>query len=147
MDDEGVLHPDKTFHYHINPFEGANLEQAALEFNGIDPHCALRGAIEESEAMGDQFNILDLGLLTYMQNLGQSNELESNQISITPRVGTSETEQIDIRLDGLTLFQLTNILNSLYSYDNISVITLNIRRQFNDETRLLITMNIVKEIV
>ncbi|NDV91076.1 ribonuclease T [Alteromonas sp. 345S023] len=51
MDDEGILHPDQTFHYHIEPFEGANLEPAALEFNGIDPNCALRGAIEESEAM------------------------------------------------------------------------------------------------
>lgn len=51
MDDNGVLHPDETFHFHITPFEGANLEKAALEFNGIDPDCALRGAIEESEAM------------------------------------------------------------------------------------------------
>lgn len=51
MDDAGNLYPDETFHAHVNPFEGANLEPAALEFNGIDPHCALRGAIEESDAM------------------------------------------------------------------------------------------------
>tara|TARA_R110000868_G_scaffold298763_1_gene558948 strand:- start:43 stop:672 length:630 start_codon:yes stop_codon:yes gene_type:complete len=51
MDEQGFLHPDKTFHHHIEPFAGANLEKAALEFNGIDPYCALRGAIEESEAM------------------------------------------------------------------------------------------------
>lgn len=51
MDDQGFLHPDKTFHHHIEPFAGANLEKAALDFNGIDPYCALRGAIEESEAM------------------------------------------------------------------------------------------------
>ena len=51
MDEQGILHPDLTFHYHIDPFEGANLEPAALEFNGIDPTCALRGAIEESAAM------------------------------------------------------------------------------------------------
>ena len=51
MDEQGMLHPDKTFHHHIEPFEGANLEKAALDFNGIDPYCALRGAIAESEAM------------------------------------------------------------------------------------------------
>ena len=51
MDEQGILHPDLTFHYHIDPFEGANLEPAALEFNGIDPTCAVRGAIEESAAM------------------------------------------------------------------------------------------------
>ncbi|GAA0858383.1 ribonuclease T [Aliiglaciecola litoralis] len=53
MDGNGDLQIDQTFHYHIEPFEGANLEQAALEFNGIDPYCALRGAIDETEAMKD----------------------------------------------------------------------------------------------
>lgn len=53
MDNNGKLHPDKTFHYHIEPFAGSNLEKAALDFNGIDPYCALRGAVEESEAMKD----------------------------------------------------------------------------------------------
>lgn len=51
MDSDGMLVPADTFHAHITPFEGANLEQAALDFNGIDPDCALRGAISEDEAM------------------------------------------------------------------------------------------------
>lgn len=51
MDAQGVLHPDQTYHTHVTPFEGANLEPAALEFNGIDPTCALRGDIAETEAM------------------------------------------------------------------------------------------------
>jgi ribonuclease T len=50
MDDKGFLLPDQTLHFHIEPFVGANLEATALEFNGIDPYCALRGAISESEA-------------------------------------------------------------------------------------------------
>jgi ribonuclease T len=53
MDENGFFYPDKTFHYHVNPFEGANLEKAALDFNGIDPYCALRGALDESEVMKD----------------------------------------------------------------------------------------------
>jgi ribonuclease T len=53
MDQHGDLQLDQTFHYHIDPFEGANLEQAALDFNGIDPYCALRGAINETDAMKD----------------------------------------------------------------------------------------------
>ena len=51
MDEEGMPHPDQTYHAHVTPFEVANLEPAALEFNGIDPNCALRGAIDEDEAM------------------------------------------------------------------------------------------------
>ena len=53
MDENGFFHPDKTFHYHVKPFEGANLEKAALDFNGIDPYCALRGALDEAEVMKD----------------------------------------------------------------------------------------------
>lgn len=51
MDEHGMLIPDQAFHHHIIPFEGANLEPAALEFNGIDPHCALRGAVDEKQAL------------------------------------------------------------------------------------------------
>lgn len=53
MNEQGMLEPDKTFHYHVLPFDGANLEPSALEFNGIDPYCALRGAVAEDEAMKD----------------------------------------------------------------------------------------------
>ncbi|MDO6477883.1 ribonuclease T [Alteromonas sp. 1_MG-2023] len=53
MDEQGDLHPDKTVHHHVIPFEGANLEPAALEFNGIDPHCPLRGALDEADVMKD----------------------------------------------------------------------------------------------
>ena len=51
MDDHGMLHPDQEIHYHITPFEGANIEPAAIEFNGIKLDCALRGAVDETEAM------------------------------------------------------------------------------------------------
>ncbi|MDV7104037.1 ribonuclease T [Vibrio sp. TH_r3] len=52
MDENGDLHPASTIHFHIEPFEGANLEKAALEFNGIrDPYSALRGAVAEETAL------------------------------------------------------------------------------------------------
>ncbi|MCW8093098.1 ribonuclease T [Alteromonas sp. ASW11-130] len=51
MDDKGLLCPDETIHFHVDPFEGANIEPAALEFNGIDPTNPLRGAVSETEAM------------------------------------------------------------------------------------------------
>lgn len=51
FDSDGSLKPIATHHAHVEPFVGANLEQAALDFNGIDPNCPLRGAIEESEAI------------------------------------------------------------------------------------------------
>jgi ribonuclease T len=47
MDDKGVLSLDQTLHFHVKPFEGANIEQAAIEFNGIDPFSELRGAEDE----------------------------------------------------------------------------------------------------
>ncbi|QYJ99073.1 ribonuclease T [Shewanella alkalitolerans] len=55
MDDNGDLVLDKTLHYHIEPFEGANLEPEALAFNGIDPSNPLRGAVSEKEAFLEIF--------------------------------------------------------------------------------------------
>ncbi|MEC8324937.1 MAG: ribonuclease T [Pseudomonadota bacterium] len=51
MDDSGELSIDKTVHFHVEPFEGANIEQSAIEFNGIDPFSPLRGAVKEDEAI------------------------------------------------------------------------------------------------
>jgi len=51
MNDEGELIIDKILDYVIKPFEGANLDKAALEFNGIDPHDPKREAISEVEAL------------------------------------------------------------------------------------------------
>nr|VVV03576.1 Ribonuclease T [Aliivibrio wodanis] len=52
MDEEGYLKPATTIHYHVAPFEGANLEKEALEFNGIrDPFSPLRGAVTEDIAL------------------------------------------------------------------------------------------------
>ena len=51
MDSKGFLSPGRSFHYHVDPFPGANLEQAALDFTGIDPDNPLRGAVSEEEAL------------------------------------------------------------------------------------------------
>jgi len=55
FNDDGELVPDETLHYHVEPFEGANIEQAAIDFNGIDPHSPLRGAIDEGTALKEMF--------------------------------------------------------------------------------------------
>ena len=51
--DTGLLRPSDTFHAHITPFAGANIEASALEFNGINIECALRGAQDETQVMKD----------------------------------------------------------------------------------------------
>ncbi|MBY6093228.1 ribonuclease T [Ferrimonas balearica] len=62
MDEQGWLQPDQTIHFHVAPFEGANLEPAALEFNGItDPFSALRGAVSEREALSEIFKMVRKG--------------------------------------------------------------------------------------
>ncbi|GAL09509.1 ribonuclease T [Vibrio astriarenae] len=59
MDDEGNLHPASTIHFHVEPFEGANLEKEALEFNGIrDPFSPLRGAVSEMEALKEIYKLV-----------------------------------------------------------------------------------------
>lgn len=55
MEDNGNLVPDQTYHYHILPFENANLDPEALAFNKIEPLHPLRFAIDEKEALTDLF--------------------------------------------------------------------------------------------
>lgn len=58
MNLDGFLSLDKTIHFHVEPFEGANLEKSALDFNGIDPHCSLRGAVSENTVLKEMFKEL-----------------------------------------------------------------------------------------
>ncbi len=55
MDEDGWLSPGEVMVRHIHPFEGANLEAAALEFNGIRPDHPLRPAIDEAQALKELF--------------------------------------------------------------------------------------------
>ena len=51
MDEKGLLHIDEKFAFHIEPFAGANLEESALAFNGIDPYHPFRLAVPEHEGL------------------------------------------------------------------------------------------------
>lgn len=55
FDGQGNLQRDQSWHFHVEPFEGANIETASLEFTGIDPDNPLRGAAPESEALAQIF--------------------------------------------------------------------------------------------
>ncbi|MFQ3264529.1 MAG: ribonuclease T [Colwellia sp.] len=57
-EDTGNLSIDETIQFNIEPFEGANLEQKALEFTGIDPTNPLRGAVDEDEALKVLFKMV-----------------------------------------------------------------------------------------
>ncbi|MGB2078175.1 MAG: ribonuclease T [Vibrio sp.] len=58
MDEDGNLQPASRLHFHVEPFEGANLEKEALEFTGIDPYNPLRGAVSEMEALKEIFKLV-----------------------------------------------------------------------------------------
>jgi ribonuclease T len=51
LDESGQLKPVETEWYHVEPFEGANIEAASLEVNRIDPHHPLRPALPEKEVL------------------------------------------------------------------------------------------------
>jgi len=58
MDEDGNLICGETVDFPVLPFEGANLEQAALEFTGIDPYASERAALDEGEAMRELFSVI-----------------------------------------------------------------------------------------
>ena len=58
MDSKGFVQPAETISHHVEPFEGANLENAALEFTGIDPYHPFRQAVPEQEALAETFRVV-----------------------------------------------------------------------------------------
>lgn len=56
MDEDGRLRRAETVVQHIDPFEGANLEQSALDFTGIDPWSPDREAVPEREGLSEIFS-------------------------------------------------------------------------------------------
>ena len=58
MDEKGIIDIEQTFFQRVIPFEGLNLEEAALKFTGIDPFHPLRIATPEREVMQTMFDII-----------------------------------------------------------------------------------------
>lgn len=57
VDEEQQWCIDEIVSKHVNPFEGANLDQASLDFTGIDPEHPFRKqiAVDETEALREIF--------------------------------------------------------------------------------------------
>ncbi|PKM23001.1 MAG: ribonuclease T [Gammaproteobacteria bacterium HGW-Gammaproteobacteria-14] len=68
MDDDGKLRPGRYHHFHVDPFDGANIEQAALDFTGIDPDNPLRGAVPEDQAINGIFDPVRKAMRNYECN-------------------------------------------------------------------------------
>ena len=64
IDASGFMSIDQQYSCHINPFEGANMDPASLEVNGIDPFHPFRmaTAIEEAEAIRALFKFINKGM-------------------------------------------------------------------------------------
>ncbi|MGR8933249.1 MAG: ribonuclease T [Gammaproteobacteria bacterium] len=55
MNSDGELRLTEIHSAHIVPFENAELDQAALKFNGIDPYHPFRFAVQEKDALDNIF--------------------------------------------------------------------------------------------
>lgn len=58
MDEDGMMAVHRTLNFNVKPFEGANIEQSALDFTGIDPWHPFREAVSEEEAFGELFRAI-----------------------------------------------------------------------------------------
>lgn len=59
MDQDGWLQPHEHLHFHVKPFEGANLDPKSLEFTGIQPHHPFRFAVDELAALSETFSFIE----------------------------------------------------------------------------------------
>lgn len=62
FNDDGAIEPQESLAFHVAPFDGANIEPASLEVNGIDPHHPLRPALPEREVLSRLFTTVRAGM-------------------------------------------------------------------------------------
>ncbi|HIF89174.1 MAG TPA: ribonuclease T [Candidatus Thioglobus sp.] len=55
IDESGKFVQTEPMHFHVEPFQGANLEPSALKFNGIDVNNPFRMAVSEKQALSEIF--------------------------------------------------------------------------------------------
>ena len=65
VDKDFKLFEKKIIHYHVHPFEGANIEEDALKVNGINPYSPLRLALTEQEMLTTAFRKIHVALEYY----------------------------------------------------------------------------------
>ncbi len=65
MDEQGRLVLGETHSCHVNPFEGANMDPASMEINGIIPDHPLRMAVDEKHALPKIFKPIREALKRY----------------------------------------------------------------------------------
>ena len=65
IDLNGQLSPGEAVHFHVQPFAGANIEDAALEVTGIKPFSPLRAADTEQNALGRSFQVVRRAIRRY----------------------------------------------------------------------------------
>ena len=60
VDEHGMWYQEQTFVRHVHPFPGANIDQSALDFTGIDPSHPFRReiAVDEKDALQDMFRLV-----------------------------------------------------------------------------------------
>ena len=58
IDESGLLYAEHTQFFRVEPFVGANIEQAALDFTGIKLDHPLRMAVSEEHALNEIFRSL-----------------------------------------------------------------------------------------
>jgi len=67
IDEDGIWTMDECLSRHVEPFEGANMDPAALEFTGINPDHPFRKqiAVPEKEALQDIFKMVRKRMKAY----------------------------------------------------------------------------------
>lgn len=58
MSEKSILQIEQTYFHRVIPFEGSNIEDAALKFTGIDPWHPLRIARSEKDVFNDLFKAI-----------------------------------------------------------------------------------------
>ncbi|TYB32656.1 MAG: hypothetical protein FXF49_10395 [Flexistipes sinusarabici] len=81
---------------------------------------------------GSRESRLDSGLLTFVQNMGKSLNIENKIISVKPKSSSQFNEAVTLKIENLNLNEILNIIQQIDKYSNLIVTSLSLDKRYDN---------------
>lgn len=88
---------------------------------------------------------LDSGLLTFVQNMGKSLNIENKIISVKPKSSSQFNEAVTLKIESLNLNEILNIIQRVDKFSNLIVTNLSISKRYDNPKLANMAIDIGKQ--
>jgi len=88
---------------------------------------------------------LDSGLLTFVQNMGKSLNIENKIISVKPKSSSQFNEAVTLKIENLNLSEILNMIQQIDKFSNLIVTNLSISKRYDNPDLANMAIDIGKQ--